>query len=126
MTTLTTLHLCHMSKLESIGKGSLSGLQQLKELHVGDNVNLKEMDPGALTRREEGAENEIWPPIGKLYLRNNKLAYLDRHLIVKWEGLSDLDLTDNPWACECENQWMVDVLMPVYMQINSTEAGEVA
>lgn len=110
--------------MQYIGKNALNGLTQLKELHISNNVNLKEIDGYALTRREDGAENEIWPPISKLDIRNNKLSYLDRHFIVKWEGLTDLDLTENPWSCDCENQWMLDVLLPAYVGINLTEAKE--
>lgn len=120
--SLTTLYLCHIPQLVSIGGGALAGLEQLRELHASDNINLREIDPYALTRREDGAENEIWPPISVLELRNDKLAYLDRHLIVKWEGLDRLDLGDNPWSCDCDNQWLVDVLMPTYVAINETEA----
>lgn len=124
METLTTLHLCNIPQLQAIGKNSLNGLQQLKELHICDNINLKSIDPAALTRREDGAENEIWPPISHLDLHNNKLTYLDRHLIVKWEGLSGLDLRENLWSCDCENQWMFDTLMPIYVGINLTQAKE--
>lgn len=123
MPTLTALHLCN-TRLQQIGKGSLRGLTQLKELHVCRNPNLREISGYALSRREEGAENEIWPPIAKLDVSDNRLSYLDGHLIVKWEGLSDLKLGGNPWSCDCENDWMLEVLMPVYVRINLTEAKE--
>lgn len=124
MESLATLHLSNIPQLQYIGPGSLNGLQQLKELHISDNINLKEIDGAALTRREEGAENEIWPPISKVDLHNNKLSTLDRHLIVKWEGLTDLDLRGNQFSCDCSNQWIFDVLMPIYVGINLTQAKE--
>lgn len=124
MQSLTTLYLRYSPQLQYIGKGSLSGLQQLKELYINNNINLREINAYSLTRREEGAENEIWPPISKLDLHNNKLSSLERHLIVKWEGLTVLSLKDNPWSCDCENQWLFDVLMPIYVNVNLTEAKE--
>lgn len=44
------------------------------------------------------------------------------HFLAKWEGLNDLDVSDNPWTCECENQWMIDELMPIYLTINRDRA----
>jgi hypothetical protein len=43
-------------------------------------------------------------------------------VILNWKDLSDLDLTDNPWTCECENQWMIDELMPIYLQLDEIKA----
>lgn len=57
-------------------------------------------------------------------MQNNKLTSLDRHLILKWDGLIEMDLRENPWTCECENQWLVDELMPAYIKINETMAKE--
>ena len=28
-----------------------------------------------------------------------------------WDDLSWIDLQDNPWACDCHNQWLLTRLM---------------
>lgn len=111
-----------MPKLRYVGNGSLSGLHNLEELHMANNIELMEIHESALSRRENGEENEIWPPLKKVHLQNNKLTSLDYHLILKWEALSELDIRDNPWTCDCENQWLVDDLMPAYIKINDSIA----
>ncbi|KAF2888270.1 hypothetical protein ILUMI_17902 [Ignelater luminosus] len=120
ISTLKVLHMCNMLELQLIGEKSMNGLTSLEEVHICNNNLLQEIDAGAFTREE--FETEIWPPIKKLHLRDNKLTNLDRHLILHWENLNDLDLRFNPWTCECENEWMVDVLMPIYLNINETLA----
>lgn len=55
-----------MPKLSLIGKGALSGLEGLEELHISNNINLKDIHSAALTRKEEGAENDVWPPLKKV------------------------------------------------------------
>lgn len=45
-------------------------------------------------------------------------------MILKWDGLIEMDLRENPWTCECENQWLIDELMPAYLKINETMAKE--
>lgn len=31
---------------------------------------------------------------------------------MNWENLDEVDFTNNPWSCDCDNQWFIDVLMP--------------
>lgn len=58
----------------------------------------------------------------QLYLQNNRLTSIDMHLLLNWKALTHLDLTENPWTCECENQWMVDELIPIYLTIDEDKA----
>lgn len=30
----------------------------------------------------------------------------------RWDQVSQLRLDGNPWVCDCENQWIVDTLLP--------------
>lgn len=62
--SLKELHLCNMPELEIIDKGSLSGLMNLKELYVFNNMKLRSIHTDALASKDE--KNEIWPPITKV------------------------------------------------------------
>lgn len=55
-----------MPQLAYIGNGSLSGLHNLEELHIANNIELTEIHNSALSRRENGEENEVWPPLKKV------------------------------------------------------------
>lgn len=120
VSTLKVLYMCEMIDLECLGARSLSKLVSLEELHVCNNLKLTHIDPAALSRVD--VESEIWPPLKKLYLEDNELPTLDMHFVLHWERLTELDLRYNPWTCECENQWFVDELMPMYLKINASIA----
>ncbi|RZC39590.1 leucine-rich repeat neuronal protein 1, partial [Asbolus verrucosus] len=122
ISTLKSLHLNFMPELLNISKGALSKLANLEELYIFDNIKLCHIDKAALSARRDGAEYATWPPIKKLYLQDNKLTSIDMQLILNWKSLNALDLTNNPWTCECENQWMVDELMPTYLAIDANKA----
>ncbi|CAH1380376.1 unnamed protein product [Tenebrio molitor] len=122
ISTMKVLHMNNMPKLVNISKGSMSKLWNLEELYCFDNIELVHIDKAALSSRRDDAEYETWPPLKKLYLQNNKLTSIDMQVILNWKDLSDLDLTDNPWTCECENQWMIDELMPIYLQLDEIKA----
>lgn len=61
----------------------------------------------------------------QLHLHKNKLSYLDSDIVARWDELLELDIRDNPWTCECENQWLITDLMPIYLKINKDMAKEV-
>jgi hypothetical protein len=31
--------------------------------------------------------------------------------LVNWKDLESLDIEDNPWACDCHNEWMLTELV---------------
>ncbi|KAF5294333.1 hypothetical protein FQR65_LT10786 [Abscondita terminalis] len=123
VSSLKTLHFCNMVDLEEIGAHSISALENLEELHICNNLKLSRIHPATLTRTE--VETEIWPPIRKLNLRANQLSTIDFHLVLHWEKLKELDMRSNPWTCECENQWFVDTLMPIYIKIDNATAQQI-
>lgn len=45
-------------------------------------------------------------------------------IILQWKDLTALDLTENAWTCECENQWMIDELMPIYLNLDEKKAKD--
>ncbi|XP_066144582.1 leucine-rich repeat neuronal protein 1-like [Euwallacea fornicatus] len=123
--TIKTLYLSNLAYLERIDIGALSGLTGLEELHISDNIKLNYISEYSVASKNEKNRARIWPQIRKLYLQNNKLSYLKSDFIIRWDSLTELDIRDNPWTCECENQWMVEDLMPNYMKIDPSTVSEV-
>ncbi|CAH1963122.1 unnamed protein product [Acanthoscelides obtectus] len=119
---LKELHLCRNEHLQHLGKHSLSGLIQLAVLKLTDNIDLASIDPMAIAKAMDNNGGAIWPPLKELYLGNNKLSYLESELVARWDALLALDINDNPWTCECENQWLIEDLMPIYIKLNPANA----
>lgn len=103
-----------MAPLKEIGKGALSGLTGLTKLVIANNHHLSFIHPNALSG--PGASDvaaEEWPPIKELTLYNNNISVLDSHLLSRWDNLDLIDIRMNPWQCDCENQWIVDTIIPL-------------
>lgn len=64
ISTLIQLHICDMPLLERIGSMSLGKLEGLKELHICNNIKLKQLHESALVREDE--ENWVWPVLEKV------------------------------------------------------------
>lgn len=43
----------------------------------------------------------------KLDISDNALRYLPALLVGRWDMLEELDLMNNEWSCDCENQYLV-------------------
>lgn len=52
-------------------------------------------------------------------LRNNKLSILEESSIGKWDDLAAVDLSNNPWLCDCKTQWMIDNLLEKYGNVEN-------
>lgn len=112
-----------MPVLEEIGQHSMSGLENLEELYISDNIALSSIHYGTLVRLD--VDNPVWPRVKKLNISNNKLTHLNSTFLAKWDYLTELDIRANPWTCECENQWMIEELMPLYVGLNVVQAKEI-
>lgn len=55
-----------MDKLERIENESMSGLWQVKELHITNNNKLTFIAPDTFKRLEEGDESPSWPLVNKV------------------------------------------------------------
>lgn len=49
----------------------------------------------------------------QLFLHNNNLSSISFQLLGRWDEVELVDLRFNPWRCDCDNQWMVDTLIPI-------------
>lgn len=103
--------------MQQIGKGALSGLTNLTTLHCTHNPHLVELHAQALSRPGVDTNGtEEWPPVSELLLNNNNLRILEVGLLARWDTVHVLDLHTNPWQCDCENQWMLDTIVPLLLK----------
>lgn len=124
LTSLHTLHLSWMPKLTHVTQYALSNLTSLQEVHLCHNPQLTMIDGTAFSQPSIGnEEDELRPPITKLYLSYNKLGYLHTHLLSRWDRLEVLDLQNNPWVCDCQNQWILSDLVPAMVKNNLPLTG---
>lgn len=48
------------------------------------------------------------------------MTSLSQKLLERWDEIEEFDLRFNPWQCTCENQWMVDKLIPLIKEKSKT------
>lgn len=114
MPKLEKLNMTYMGALTVIGRGSLSGLESLKELQLSHNHHLSYIHPNAFTFPEKDNPHiEQWPLITKLYLNNNNLSTLESSTFIKYQEMTEIHIHDNPWLCDCELQWVLTILIPI-------------
>lgn len=66
ISTLKVLHLCQNEFLSILGKRSLSGLSNLEELRICDNIALTEIDSMALAFPISDNGANVWPNVKKV------------------------------------------------------------
>lgn len=112
--TLEYLSLSYMTPLKVIGRGAFSKLEGLREVHICNNPELSHLHGEAFTRADPDHPVQLeWPRIKQLYLHNNNLTVLDSLLLARWDDMEVIDIRVNPWVCDCDNQWMVETLLPI-------------
>ncbi|XP_035456482.2 leucine-rich repeat transmembrane protein FLRT3-like [Spodoptera frugiperda] len=121
LTKLQELSLSRLSRLQNVSAGALAGLGDLVILRMNYNPRLTNLDPDFLVWKNEDDE-ELWPNLRELYLNNNNLSSIDSGILDNWKELMAADFSINPFICDCKNQWVVDVLVPllVAMSANTT------
>ncbi|XP_072381559.1 CD180 antigen-like isoform X1 [Diabrotica undecimpunctata] len=123
--SLQVLHLCRNEHLHRLARFALAGLTNLTDLRLCDNIDLTTIDDFAFAKPTNVSGGVIWPPLKKLHIGNNKLSYIDSDIVARWDSLTELDIRDNPWTCDCENQWLIDDLMPIYIKLDENAAKQV-
>ncbi|XP_062563198.1 leucine-rich repeat neuronal protein 3-like [Armigeres subalbatus] len=112
--TLEYLSLSYITPLKIIGRGAFSKLEGLQEVHICNNPELTLLHGDAFNRPNEDDPVRLeWPRVKKLYLHNNNLSTLDSQLLARWDDMEVIDIRVNPWQCDCDNQWMVETLLPI-------------
>lgn len=114
MLNLRELGLSYMMRLQRIDSGAFSALANLTVFNCTNNAHLEHIDPAAFSRPDRvNNATEEWPAISELRLHNNNLRVLDAHLLARWDTVHVLELETNPWQCDCENQWLLDTVVPL-------------
>ncbi|XP_076754258.1 tsukushi [Xylocopa sonorina] len=114
MPKLKELSLCCMPHLTIVGKGAFSDMPVLEHLRVQNCPKLESIDEYALTT-ESSSGASLWPPIKKLDLSDNALRYLPQLFVARWDWLEELDLMNNKWSCDCDNQYLIGTIVPKYL-----------
>ncbi|CAK9798198.1 Leucine-rich repeat neuronal protein 2 [Anthophora plagiata] len=109
--SLKELSLCCMPYLTVVGERAFSGLTSLEHLRVENCPKLELIDEYALAS-EANSQGPVWPPLKKLYLSDNALRYLPQQFVARWDRLEELDLMNNKWSCDCDNQYLIGTLLP--------------
>lgn len=112
--TLEYLSLSYMTPLKVIGRGAFSKLEGLREVHICNNPELTHLHGEAFSRSNPDFPERLeWPRVKQLYLHNNNLSQVDSQLLARWDDMEVIDIRVNPWLCDCDNQWMVETLLPI-------------
>ncbi|XP_055309698.1 leucine-rich repeat neuronal protein 2-like [Sitodiplosis mosellana] len=111
---LETLSLSFMSRLVSIEEGAFENLPALRHLSIRSNMHFSSIHPHAFANPDVELQPHVeWPPLQSLILYNNNLSTISEKLLERWDDIEEIDIRYNPWKCACENQWMVDKLVPI-------------
>ncbi|KAF9408729.1 hypothetical protein HW555_011675 [Spodoptera exigua] len=121
LTKLQELSLSRLSRLQNVSAGALAGLGDLTILRMNYNPRLTNLDPDFLVSKNEDDE-EVWPNLSELYLNNNNLSSIDSAIIDNWKELVAADFSTNPYVCDCKNQWVVDVLVPLLITMSANSS----
>ncbi|OQR76015.1 insulin growth factor-binding protein complex acid labile subunit-like [Tropilaelaps mercedesae] len=96
---LRTLGLSGATEMRELKPNAFIDNQQLEQLSLSYNVRLTQLNPATFR------------PLSKLRrvnLRANGLTSLPVDLLpVAWEELTELDIRDNPFVCNCSLRWLL-------------------
>ncbi|TRY67416.1 hypothetical protein TCAL_04382 [Tigriopus californicus] len=115
---LEILNVSYQKDLTSVGPKTFSSLKKLKSLFLQKNPKLDFIHPDIF--EDHKAENFS---LKHLHLNGNGLKYLPTGLVPSfnnWHDLETIDLEDNPWACNCHNEWMFTALIDVIKRVSPT------
>ena len=101
LTRLITLDISGCSELQEVSQDAFSQLEDLESVKISWNRKLTYIHENAFS---------LVPNMRYLDLSNNGLMSVSRDL-VPWMSLTSVDLSGNPWHCDCEINFMKDVII---------------
>ena len=108
---LTHLAVSGCPQLAEVEAGAFSDLRDLQSLSLASNRQLTSIHPGAF--------GDSGSSLRALDLSNNGLASVSSQLL-DWASLTSLDLSGNPWTCDCDLGFLAEVIRAA---VNRSEAG---
>ncbi|XP_054167272.1 leucine-rich repeat neuronal protein 2-like [Oppia nitens] len=118
--SLTELRLERMSSLESIKPYAFGDLQSLQIFVCKHNYRLTEIHSKAFTNN---LTTEQPSGLSSLILRHNSFKTLSDQL-VNWQTVSRIDLSGNPWICDCRMKWLPAMVDTKHRLMNTTKCYE--
>lgn len=107
---LTHLAVSGCPQLAEVEVGAFSDLRDLQSLSLASNRQLRLIQPGAF--------GDV-TSLRALDLSNNGLTSVSSQLL-DWTALASLDLSGNPWTCDCELGFLGEVIRAA---VNRSEAS---
>lgn len=99
--SLRTLRLNDLYLLTSIDEGAFSDIPMLREIQLTYNPRLSFIHENAFYSPDYGQ----LIPVQEFYMRHTAVETLSVRLL-DWNTVSVVDLTENPWNCDCRIEWM--------------------
>ena len=106
---LNKLDISGCSNLQAVTKSAFQTLSDIEYVKISWNKNLNFIHENAFGNH---------PNLKHLDLSNNGLTSISSSL-VQWMSLSSVDLSGNPWHCDCQNSFMKKVIINM---VNKSES----
>ncbi|XP_015786946.1 carboxypeptidase N subunit 2 [Tetranychus urticae] len=113
LSSVNVLRLDDQPDLRSIGPQSFQGMDNLAYFYASNNDNLRFVDPKAFY------DNTTDKPVQlqTFIFRHNSVTTMSGKLL-DWDKLYEIDLTGNPWNCDCHLDWIIQVQIRDHLKPN--------
>lgn len=105
LSNLERLFLNHLPFLTSIEALAFNDLRHMEVIEITGNKELSVIHPMAFYNTLEDTEPNLIPHV---HLDNNNLSTISQGLL-RWEESEMTSLGENPWHCDCEMAWLLDL-----------------
>lgn len=102
---LTRLRISRVMSLERIHRHAFQDLVNLRQLTIEYNRKLREIHEMAFTHNVTG---ELLDELTEVSFKGNALSTLSPNTLM-WTMIQELDFSDNPWRCDCNLRWIVNL-----------------